>query len=283
MKLTILGSGSPEAYVRRASSGYLIETGNDRILFDCGGGVFDNLLRSGRLPSDITHIVFSHLHTDHMMDYARLVHAAWDESAAPIKVYGPAPITAITEGYFGPNGVLSHDLRARTELPQSQDVWKARGGTLPRPWPQPDITEIGPGDTITGDGWQIDSCAAPHAQPFLTCMALALTAGGKRFVYSGDAGLCPEVTALATNADLLLHWCYREDGKAVSPDMAALTPTPSEIGAMAQQAGAKALVLTHFRKHMDAPEVYDTALRNAAAAFGQPVSIAEDLQSFDIA
>ena len=140
MHLTILGSGSPEAYVRRASSGYLIEAGTDRILFDCGGGVFDNLLRSGRLPRDITHIVFSHLHTDHMMDYARLIHAAWDEGGAPVKVYGPTPIAAITEGYFGPNGVLSHDLRARTELKPSQDVWVARGGTFskpgtPEPWP----------------------------------------------------------------------------------------------------------------------------------------------------
>ena len=86
MKLTILGSGSPEPYVRRASSGYLIEVGKDCILLDCGGGVFDNLLRSGRLPSQISHIVFSHLHSDHMMDYARLVHAAWDEGGDPIQV-----------------------------------------------------------------------------------------------------------------------------------------------------------------------------------------------------
>ncbi|MEQ3679456.1 MBL fold metallo-hydrolase [Pseudophaeobacter sp.] len=78
MKLTILGSGSPEAYARRASSGYLLEVGEDVILFDCGGGVFDNLLRSGRKPSDITHLFFTHYHSDHMMDYARLVHAAVD-------------------------------------------------------------------------------------------------------------------------------------------------------------------------------------------------------------
>jgi hypothetical protein len=47
MKLTILGSGSPEAYRRRASSGYLLDAGQDVILFDRGGGVFDNLLRAG--------------------------------------------------------------------------------------------------------------------------------------------------------------------------------------------------------------------------------------------
>ena len=162
MKLTILGSGSPEAYARRAS-GYLIEV--EQIASYSAAATFDNLLRSGRLPSEITHIVFSHLHSDHMMDYARLVHAAWDEGGAPIKVYGPAPIDQITKGYFGPDGVLSHDLRARTELPQSQEVWVARGGTLPRPWPAPIIKTIAPGDVIEGDGWRIASCSAPHAQP----------------------------------------------------------------------------------------------------------------------
>jgi ribonuclease Z len=102
------------------------------------------LIRAGRKPSEITHLFFSHLHSDHMMDYARLVHAAWDEGGAPIKVFGPQPIASITEGYFGPNGVLSHDLRSRTELLPSQEVWKARGGTLPRPWPTPVVSEIGP-------------------------------------------------------------------------------------------------------------------------------------------
>ncbi|MEO0634063.1 MAG: MBL fold metallo-hydrolase [Pseudomonadota bacterium] len=282
MKLTVLGSGSPEAYVRRASSGYLVEVGPDSILIDCGGGVVDNLLRSGRVPSQITHIVFSHLHSDHMIDYARLIHAAWDEGGAPPRVYGPAPIAAITEGYFGAEGVLAHDLRARTELPQSQQVWRARGGQLPRPWPQPVVTELGCGDGIAGGDWTIETCRAPHAQPYLDCMAISLTAHDRTFVFSGDAGLCPEVEALARNADLLVHWCYRLGGEQVTPEMAELTPTPSEIGAMARRADARALVLTHFRKHMDSPALFERAKSEAAAAFGQPVTVAEDLMVIEI-
>ncbi len=282
MKLTVLGSGSPEAYTRRASSGYLIEVGEDRILFDCGGGVFDNLLRSGHRPSEVTHIVFSHLHSDHMMDYARLVHAAWDEGGAPIQVYGPAPIKAITEGYFGLAGVLAHDLRARTELPQSQQVWLARGGSLPRPWPEPVVHEITYGKKIEGEGWQFEACQVPHAQPFLDCMALSLTSEGRKFVYSGDAGLCPKLEELATEADLLLHWCYRLDTEDVTAEMAATTPTPSEIGTMAKRVGAKSLLLTHFRKHMDDPELLEHAVRSASSAFGRPVSVAEDLYQVEI-
>lgn len=282
MRLTVLGSGSPEAYARRASSGYLVEVGQDRILLDCGGGVFDNLLRSGRLPSDITHLVFSHLHSDHMMDYARLVHAAWDEGGAPIKVYGPPAIREITRRYFGADGALAHDLRARTELPQSQEVWRARGGTVPRPWPAPEIAEISAGDVIQGAGWRIETSHAPHAQPLLDCMALAIVSDGKKLVYSGDAGLCPDVEALSKGADLLLHWCYRLDSDVATEQMAKMTPTPSEIGAMAKRAGAKALCLTHFRKHMDEPVLYGQAVKDASAAFGKAVTIAEDLDVFEL-
>ncbi len=282
MKLTILGSGSPEAYARRASSGYLLEIGADRILFDCGGGVVDNLLRSGRRPSDITHLVFSHLHSDHMMDYARLVHAAWDEGGAPLKVFGPAPIARITEGYFGPDGVLSHDLRARTELLPSQEVWKARGGTVPRPWPAPEVTEITPGYSHREIGWTLSSCEVPHAQPVLDCMAFAVESGGRKFVYSGDAGLCEPLPKLARDADLLLHWCYRLDGEDTHKAMEALTPTPSEIARMAEAAGVKRLLLTHFRIHMDQPAGHKNALSEMIKHFSGTAGIAEDLDTYEI-
>lgn len=282
LKLTILGSGSPEAYAKRASSGYLVETGDDKILFDCGGGVFDNLLRSGRQPSDITHIIFSHLHSDHMMDYARLVHAAWDEGGKAIKVFGPAPITAITEGYFGANGVLAHDLRARTELKPSQDVWVARGGTLPRPWPCPVVTEIAPGQTIKGDGWQVQSCEVPHAQPALMCLGFAMRKGAKTIVYSGDAGICPALEDLCRGADLLLHWCYRLDGQAANPVMESLTPTPSAIADMAQRCGVQRLLLSHFRKNMDTDAGRKSALAEMTARFPRPVGVVEDLDEYEI-
>ncbi len=282
MKLTILGSGSPEACARRASSGHLLEVGRDRILFDCGGGVVDNLLRSGRLPKDITHLFFTHYHSDHMMDYARLVHAAWDEGAPPLKVFGPQPLTEITEGYFGAHGVLSHDLRARTELPQSQQVWVARGGTLPRPWPDPDITEIEPGFSFEGNGWRLISAQATHAQPILDCLGFAVEAGGRKFVHSGDTGLNPEIAALCQDADFLLHWCYRGAGEELHPALMAFSPDPGEVADMAQAAGVKRLFLTHFRVHMDTEEGHEKARADLAARFSGEVGIVEDLEVYEI-
>lgn len=281
MKLTILGSGSPEAYSRRASSGYLLEIGDDKILFDVGGGVFDNLVRSGRSPSDITHLFLSHLHTDHMMDYARLVHAAWDEGAPPLKVWGPKPIARMTEGYFGREGVLSPDLVARTELEPSKEVWVSRGGTLPRAWPSPIVTEVTPGFSYEGKGWTLTSCEVPHAQPAFDCMAFAVTAGGKKFVYSGDAAICDTLKDLAKDADLLLHWCYRLSIDPIHPAIAAFSPTPAHIAELANEVGAKRLLISHFRIHMDSDEGHASAKADLGAYNG-PSEITEDLNVYEI-
>lgn len=276
MRLTVLGSGSPEAYARRASSGYLLEVGGDTVLFDCGGGVFDNLLRANKRPGDVTHLYFTHLHSDHMMDYARLVHAAWDDGAPPLKVFGPPPISEITERLFGPAGVFAHDLRARTEVPQSQEVWTARGGTLPREWPRPEVTEIGPDHRADHKAWRIETCEVPHAQPFLDCYGFAVAAHGKRFVYSGDAGPCAALEALAQDADLLLHWCYRLETDAASDGMKAVSPTPQDILNLAQRAGVSRVLLTHFRRHMDG--AFDPATVHSEV----PWTVAEDLDTYDI-
>ncbi|MEZ5676799.1 MAG: hypothetical protein R3D81_16725 [Thalassovita sp.] len=95
----------------------------------------------------------------------------------------------------------------------------------------------------------------PHAQPALTCMAFAVESEGRKFVYSGDAGICDALTALITDADLLLHWCYRLDGETAHPLMLPVTPTPSQIAQVAyKSAGVKRLLLTHFRSTWTPPK-----------------------------
>ena len=93
MKLTLLGTGSPVPMVNRASSGYLIEIGDEMIAFDHGQGAHENFLRAGKRATDLNTIFFTHLHTDHCLDYARLVHSRWDQGAGQIpelNVYAPA-------------------------------------------------------------------------------------------------------------------------------------------------------------------------------------------------
>ena len=54
MKVVCLGTGSPEPTLMRASSGYLVEIEDHKILIDCGGGVFGRLIEYGLYPHEIT-------------------------------------------------------------------------------------------------------------------------------------------------------------------------------------------------------------------------------------
>lgn len=283
LKITLLGTGSPEPSKRRASSGYLVQIGDDHVLLDCGGGVFDRLLQADYTPDQISHLFFTHLHSDHMMDYARLVHAAWDMGGAPIQVFGPEPISRITQQLMGPDGVLSTDLKARTEFEASREVWKARGGTLPRLWPNPTVTEVEPGFRYDSpSGWSLSSCSVPHAQPYLKCMAFRIDTDTHSFVYSGDAALCPQLEQLIAGddqrgCDVLLHWCYRLSHETELKVVTDMSPAPDEIAQMATRCGARRLVLTHLRQSMDTPEAHDGILQALDAHFRGDYSIAEDL------
>lgn len=278
MKITCLGTGTPEPDARRASAGYLVEIGADRILLDCGGGVVDRLLRAGRMPRDVTHLFFSHLHSDHMMDYPRLVHAAWDQGGGRLPVFGPAPLERITAGLFAPGGIWAHDLAARTGGSVTMADWQAQEDQTGGRWPRPAVTQIRPGFAHQGEGWRLTSCSVPHAQPWLDCMAFAIEAEGRRIVYSGDAGLCAPLEALCGGADLLIHWCYRfDDEPAATREEDPLQPTPTQIATMAERARVKALVLTHIRPHNDSPARLCAARQAMEAVFSGACDIAADL------
>ncbi len=173
-------------------------------------------------------------------------------------------------------------MRARTELPQSQQVWVARGGPLPRPWPAPELTEIEAGDIYEGNGWRLTAARATHAQPVLECLGFALEAKDRKFVYSGDTGLNPDIANLCQDADFLLHWCYRASGETLHPALMPFCPDPGEIADMAENAGVKRLFLSHFRIHMDKPEIHAKALADMAKRFSGEAGIIEDLQSYEI-
>ena len=78
MKVTLLGTGSPVPSLKRASAGYMVEVGSDVVLIDHGPGCFRNMMQAGIAVTDVTHVIFSHLHFDHCADFIRLFFHRWD-------------------------------------------------------------------------------------------------------------------------------------------------------------------------------------------------------------
>lgn len=285
MNITLLGTGSPTPSLKRMSSGYLIRTGSDVIVFDHGAGAYHRLLETGTPITDVSHLFFSHLHFDHCLDYARLVLTRWDQGAGSIpelKVYGPDYTSRMTKLLFKENGVFHPDLTARTEAKGSQAVFAARGGNLPRRWPNPDVREIHDGQIIEGDGWTLTVRTVIHQQPYLECFAFRLETPEGSLVYSGDTGPCPAMEELAGGCDVLIHMCYRISGTALNEEMDRGSSGHIEMAMLAQKAGVGTLVMTHLTEQMDIPGVREKLIQDIGAIFTGNLIWGEDLMEIPL-
>lgn len=285
MRIRLLGTGTPTPSLRRMSSGYVIETGNDVIVMDHGFGAHHRLLELGIPATRVTHLFFSHLHYDHCGDYGRLLLTRWDQGADRIpelKVFGPAPIADITERLFGPEGVYNADLVARTSHGSSLDLFKARGGTLPRPRPAPEVTTLSPGDVIKGDGWTLETTQVNHFQPFLVTLGFRLTTPEGVFVYSGDSGPAESMHVLARDCDVLMHMCHYLSGTNYSPDFSHSCMGHMELAELARDARVKNLVLTHITEQFDRPGLRERVVADISRVYGGNIFFGEDLMEIPL-
>lgn len=285
MRIRLLGTGTPTPSLRRMSSGYLVETGERRILFDFGPGAYHRLLEAGVKPVQVTDVFFTHLHYDHCLDYIRLLMTRWDQGAGRIpelNVYGPAHTAKMTELIISENGIFGPDLAARTELPMSQAVYVARGGTLPRAKPRPIVKELKGGDTVTGPGFTVKARAVIHAQPILECFGYRLEASGASFAYSGDAGPCKAMEELARGADVLVHMCHSISGSALNAEFEKCNGGHLEVARLAQAAGVRNLVASHISEQMDVPGVRERLIREMSEIYRGNLFFGEDLMEIPV-
>jgi ribonuclease Z len=283
MRIRLLGTGTPTPSLKRMSSGYLVETGSRKILFDFGPGTYHRLLEAGVKPVQVTDIFFTHLHYDHCLDYIRLLMTRWDQGAGKIpelNVYGPAHTAKMTDLII--NGVFAPDLEARTELPMSQAVFVARGGTLPRAKPNPAVRELKNGDVVSTNDFVLKVHSVIHAQPILECFGYRLEAEGASFAYSGDAGPCKAMEDLARNADVMVHMCHFISGTALNEEFEKRNGGHLEIARLAQAAGVRNLVASHITEQMDVPGVRERLIREMSEIFKGNLFFGEDLMEIPL-
>jgi ribonuclease Z len=283
MRIRLLGTGTPTPSLKRMSSGYLVETGARKILFDFGPGAYHRLLEAGVKPVQVTDIFFTHLHYDHCLDYIRLLMTRWDQGAGKIpelNVYGPVHTRKMTDSII--NDVFGPDLEARTELPMSQAVYVARGGKLPRAKPKPVVKEVRSGEVVHADGFTVKVHSVIHAQPILECFGYRLEAEGASFAYSGDAGPCKAMEDLARNADVMVHMCHFISGTALNAEFEKRNGGHLEIARLAQAAGVRNLVASHITEQMDVPGVRERLIREMSEIFKGNLFFGEDLMEIPV-
>jgi ribonuclease Z len=280
MKITLLGTGNPAPSLKRMGPGYMVSVGDDVIIFDHGPGSHHRLLQTGTKATDVTHAFFSHLHYDHFIDFPRLLLTRWDHGAAQIpelKVYGPPPIKNLVDKLIGRDGVFGPDIEARMNWDASLHVYRNRGGQEPRRPPAPEVREIGKGETIETDHWRVRTVEVPHAQPWLTCLALRLDSDTGSMVYTGDAGPSKALEKLAEDCDVLIHMCSHISGSVDNQATRLGTSGHLEAARTAAASRARRLVASHIYNQFDLPGVRERMIGEMTRIYDGVIVFGEDL------
>ena len=243
MRITMLGTSAAAPDPERADSAILISVEDQHYLFDCGHGATRQMVAANIDPTEVDTVFLSHLHYDHIADFAYFLLTTWicDRPGAPV-VVGPPGTQAFVDHLFE-DGAYAKDIEARRQYPRRQNIEVLR----------PDVWECEPGLVFEDDLVRVTACYVEHIPREISpCFGLRLDTkkDGKSVSFSGDTAPCDAFVELSKDVDLMIHECTFPE-EAIEFRKKAQVGTwshtsPTELGKLAQRSGAKRLVATHF-------------------------------------
>jgi ribonuclease BN (tRNA processing enzyme) len=237
-RVVFLGTGDAFSAGGRHQAAYLIESPEGSLLLDCGATVLTSL-KCRRLPAEpIDAIFLSHFHGDHFagLPFLFLHYIYIEPRSRPLRIIGPREVESRVMQLFG---AMYPDTAAQP-LPYALE-----------------FTEAQPFDPLCFNGMKIHPFPVNH-QKHRPSFGCEIEAGGRRIVYSGDAGWTEDLVARTQNADLFICECsYFETRLEFHIDY-------PRIAENLRRFGAKRIVLTHVgrevlrrREEIDLEIAYD--------------------------
>jgi ribonuclease Z len=260
LSLFFAGTAGSVPTARRGLPALLLRAGGERLLFDCGEGTQQQLLRSVGLP-DVGAVFITHFHLDHWLGLLGMI-KTFDLRARerPLTIYGPPGLHALLGALRPIIGRTGYPL----ELAELEPYDEIRFGTfLISPFPVnhrveaygyafveddrpgrfdvdaaralgvsdgPDFGRLQRGETVNGVRSE---------------QVMGETRPGRKIVISGDTAPCQAVEVLAHDADLLVHEAtFMEEERARARE--TFHTTAHQAGEIAREAGVRLLALTHL-------------------------------------
>jgi ribonuclease BN (tRNA processing enzyme) len=277
-RIYFVSSGTPTPTKSRFGTCYVLQLGDEFLMFDCGPAATHKLVKMGLFPTQIDYLFFSHHHFDHNVDYPCFLLCRWDQSVGrekQLQVWGPPPTEWITEHLIGPEGAFNHDWRARVGHPGSQEIFENRGGVLPRPKPAVIVNDIQSGSVIKRDRWTVTAAKTQHIEPWMPTLAYRVDSNGQSIVFTGDTGPCSSVMALAKEADTLLIHCWDHQQTMKKNEARMITGTTA-AAEFAKEAGVRRLILAHQGPNLDRPGSKEKAIADMAQIFDGEIIFSEE-------
>ena len=275
-RLILLGTGGgPRPTKARSAPGQVILSHGLAYVIDCGDGVPRQLAMAGVPLASLRHIFITHQHSDHNADYGNLILLAWTAGLRTrVDTWGPSPLDRMTQLFFEMN---KYDIDVRT----------SNEGRIPLA-PLVHVHELQTeGEVMRDDHVRVTSALVDHP-PVVPAFGYRFDAPDRSIVISGDTAPSENVVKLARGADVLVHSVMYPaavdrlvsrvpNAVALKASILAHQTSAEQAGRVAQAAGVKILVLSHFVPSDD-PQVTDQMWSDAAQIhFRGQVIVGRDL------
>lgn len=276
LAFTFLGSGAPPVSLRRAGPAHLVETGDVKVLVDCGSGVSQRLVAAGHAGAQIDALIVTHEHSDHLVDFYQLIVSSWHQGRnRPWRVLAPEPALANMRSQYE---AFARERALRIAFEKRPD---ATGLEVV-------FEELQQGPVAGLGDLAVEAFLVDH-KPVEPAFGLSLSANGSRIVFSGDTRLTPSLERVAEGCDLLVCEVFIDSQMPVTAGVRSAQTvasvqsyhmTPAVVAGLAARAGVKTLALTHL-----VPPGADTAALFAeirAGGYAGPLIVGEDLMRLEL-
>jgi ribonuclease BN (tRNA processing enzyme) len=266
MAVQVLGSGAPGFVKDRSNTSYLLWIGNQaKILVDAGGGAYVRFGQAGAKFADLSMILVSHLHPDHVSDLPGVLWSGRMTRNDSLPIVGPSGNDAAPSFSTFLNRLFDEKNGSFQVL--SSIMPGSNGPGVKLDTSVVDVTKTEPTTVYDRDGIKVTAMGIPHGN--LPTLAYRVETQGKTVVFSSDQnGTNPRFPGFAKGANLLVMHLAIGVG-ANNPNQAL----PAVVGRVAQSATPGRLVLSHIA-NFD----LDAAVADVKKGYTGPLTIGADLQ-----
>jgi ribonuclease Z len=301
LSVRFLGTSAARPTVERNVSSLAIEREGETLMFDCGEGTQRQMMRYG-VSFALSDIFFTHFHGDHLLGVIGLFRTlALQGRTDPMRLWGPKGAERILRGasHFGVDRV-GFPIEIR-EVKAGEPIGRSgyaivpfgaehRGATAlgyalveaPRRGRfNPDLArQLGiPEGPLWGQLHRGQTVTLPDGRVIESAQLVGTERPGRTIVLTGDTRPSDSTVEMARGADLLIHEATFGDEEAARAVETGHS-TAREAAGVAQRAGVRQLVLTHFsaRYSRDGSDL----LREAREAWPGEIALARDGMNVEV-
>lgn len=289
LHVALCGAGGPLPSANRSGPCVAVVAGRTLFVVDAGTNGARNL--QGVIawpPGRIAAVFLTHYHSDHIDGLGELGLLRWvgGNHSDPLPLYGPEGLLDVAEGF---ERAYQYDARYRVAHHGAMVVPSGGAGFAPQPFATPPLGESLV--LLERDGIRVTAFRVEH-EPVSPAVGYRFDYGGRSVVISGDTKKSESLLAHARGADLLvhealspqlvgiLHDAAESAGNAnlakVMTDIPDYHTTPVETGELAQEAGARHLLIYHVVPPLPVPGIEGVFLDGVSAAFSGGVTLGRD-------